>query len=972
MKLFQNLFTPKWKNKNSDTRKQALIQLSHDDNQAIFSEVVNNDTVSELRLLAVKRINSLDELVNIATHNSDDNVRDLAYRLSSQILAGISDSKRKEIINESSRIEKIRLIEDQKSLEFIAEKGDTSAIRLAAISKVSRESLLGDLAINDEDPQIRQHVAEKLHQKSTLDRVLKAIKNKDKHISKIIKTKLEQIIADEQRPKLVLAKQKALSLSMEQLGKKGLWERDKTQFDHLMEQWKELANDNQLDLQARFDTATTQFQENYNNYLERNEARLKQEAALLPIKQAKQSLIDQLKQLLLSLSSADSNATELSQQLHTLDHDWHSIEKLPDDIEQDFGNQFQDVIKSIKNGIKRLQSAAQAGTSLQALHDQITQLLKQRNKLKQNKITGFDQKLNAIQTDDPTLLQLKTDIKDLIKTAESIVERNESKSNELFVLTENLLATMDNHISNGEIKSANDSQKIILANIKQLDKLGHNNLNKLKAQSSEISSKLFELNKWRSWANTPQKERLINEIEALIDSDTAPKEVAFLVSKARKEWQQLGPSEPDSSQELWERFSKACDTAYEPCKAVFDDEAKIREDNYTKRVTFLDDLETFIDNANWDKVDWSKVENLHQQSRIEWQNLGLVDKNKRKTINSRFNNAQDKLRAHLISEWSKNQKLKEDIVEKSRALIEHEDLNTAIHSAKNLQAQWKNIGRVQHQVERKLWAELRDSCDKIFARRDSAKQQKQADDKELILQKETLCMQLETLCNAPAIQIADNREAIFQIKKTVSALPSSNENLDKEIKARISQALHIFEIKQDASSRINQINSLSVLKSKIELVQELEKSVETNAAIDWDVATSQYSLLGNVADDHWNTIIDRRFNTLRDEMDSTRLSELANSNLSIIRTSTIQLEIIAEIDTPESNSSERLKIQTQRLNDKLNNHTDENQWDAFINTETNWLLTGPLPATELQSYKDRHAAVINELKTQYSEELENY
>ncbi|MDH5257360.1 MAG: DUF349 domain-containing protein, partial [Gammaproteobacteria bacterium] len=652
MKLFQNLFKPKWKNSNPEIRKQALISLDRDTNQSVFSEVVNQDNKSELRQLAVKRINDLDELITIAAKNSDEKVRETARKITSQILAGITDITGKQAVDESTRIERINSIDSQKTLEFIAQKGDTSAIRLAAINKVSREALLGDLTINDEDPNIRKQVAEKLHQKSTLERVLKAIKNKDKQISKIVKDKLDQITAEEERPRLVLSKQKSLCLSMEQLGKKGLWERDKVQFDQLKQQWQELASENTLallELQQRFNAAAESFQTDYDAYLERNEARLKQEAALLPLKKEKQAILEQLHQLLKHITT-DRTDDEINtvdtfnQQLNSLVNNWNSIEMLPGDIEEDFTRQYQDAIKSVKSIITEIDSGNKAAVDLTSIHSEIDRLIKQGFKLKLSKINSLEKRLQSIRVDDPDLQQKKSDITALIRKAELIIEKNEARANNTFTETQNLLNELDIHLNNGEIKNANDTQKKIQSNIKLLDKIGHKSLNTLKNQSAEFTAKLFELNKWRSWANTPQKERLITEMEALIDSDMDAKEIAFLVSKARKEWQQLGPSDRNSSQELWERFNKACDTAYEPCKAVFEDEANIRNENYNARIAFLNNLEAFVKNANWEDVDWVKVENLYQQSRIEWQNLGPVDKNKRNAVNSRFNKAHNTLK----------------------------------------------------------------------------------------------------------------------------------------------------------------------------------------------------------------------------------------------------------------------------------------------------------------------------------------
>ena len=981
MKLFQNFFAPKWKNKNPDIRKQALIGLNRDDNQSVFLEIANQDDTPELRQLAVKRINDLAQLFSISVNNSDIEVRKLAKRIISQILAGLNENSNELSIAEIDRIEQMSRLddqspEDQKILEFIAQNGDTTQIRRAAIDKVSRESLLGDIVIKDKDAQTRKHVAEKLTHKSTLERVLKATKNKDKQISKLLKNKLEQLIAIEEHPKLILAKQKSLCAAMEQLGKKGLWERDKIQSDQIKEQWATLAIDNMLELTAKFDSASQHFQNNYDQYLARNEARLKQEAKLLPIKEKKQTQLEQLHQLLLQASDTQnvdsSQQLVLSTELAKAEANWRSIETLPNEIEIDFSKQYTDVIKAIKTKLKELESTTKTDNILQSLHRDITQLLKQSHKLTDSKISSISKKLESVTNNETTQENIKSEIIASIKKAENILEKNTSKAKQIFTTTEKLLTTLDRTLKDGEIKSANETQKKIQSNIKQLDKLGHVNLTSLKTHASEVSTKLQELNKWRSWANTPQKERLISEIETLISSDLDPKEIAFLVSKARKDWQKLGPSDQYNSQALWERFNTACDTAYEPCKAVFDEEAKTRNENYKKRISFVDNLETFINNANWEEVNWVKVENLYQQARSEWQNLGPIDKNKRNEINSRFNKAHMILKQKLSTEWAKNEKTKQAIIDTSHSLLEQENLEEAINTAKHLQKQWKNAGRVQRQVENKLWTNFRGNCDKIFAKRDSIKQQKQIDEKETASHKETICTELESLCNKPAKEINQYKDKIFELKNQLLDLPSAEGKSDKALKDRVNQALHIMEMKKQVASRIEQIASLANLKTKVDLLHQLELSIEKQEPIVWEEVEPQLSGFENTPNENWKEIIDARLKALKDTPDASQILKHSNENKEDLENTIILLEIIAEIDTPEGSSAKRLKIQTERLSNKLNNHAEESQWDAFLNYEQNWLLCGPVPASDLDYLKDRHTMVISELKQQYTEELEEY
>ena len=967
MKLFQNLFSAKWKSKNPDTRKQAILRLNIDENQAIFDEIANNDETSEMRLLAVKRLTSFDRLTHIAKHNTDAKARDLANKILNQILAGHSDATIS--LDEDTRLEKIQHCNDQKTLEYVALNANSAAIREAAINLVTRESLLGDLAIKDDNREIRKAVTNRISQKSTLERVLKAIKNKDKQISKIIKDKLEAITSAEEKPKQLLARQKSLCLSMEGLGNKGLWERDKTQFDLIISQWKGLESTSS-DLKKRFDDAKEEFIKNYNSYLERNEERLIQEAAFLPIKNKKQDLLERLNALLTGPETSSINSLIES---HTnLSNEWRNLETLPEDIEADFQKQFADLNSTIRKKIADHERKSKAKSSINRMLKKLDQLIKHPAKSNKNLLSKLESELNNLKIDQEDLLSERAKITAMLEQAKLKLANATEKANKLMDDTVNLVNKVNLEIDSGEINSANQLLKKVQSNIKAIDNLGHKKISELKSASQNCSNRLFELNKWRSWANTPQKERLIAEVEVLIDSDLDPKEIAFLVSQARKNWQKLGPSEKENSQELWEKFNKACEAAYEPCKAVFADEARIRDENLDIRNKFLTDLEKFVENQQWESANWNKIENLFYQSRKEWNNLGIVDKNKRKALNARFNKAHNTLKNQLHAVWQKNLIAKKEIVAQALDAISLEDLDEAINLAKKLQSDWKKIGKVQRSDERELWGLFRSHCDKIFARRDEVREQQKVTDSEVTDNKKALVEKIESLCQTPATNISEVEPEIYRTKKEIDALPSSSPSVDKEIRTKIDQSLHILEIKKEASGRINQVSTLHDLKNKIELLQSIEELVENKKSVNWEESKQKFCALKPLAESHWDEMISERFSQLESGEDIEAMQQKANQNLPLIQNATIQLEIIADIDTPKASAPDRLKVQAERLSNKLQNHEDESQWEAFIQNEANWLLTGPLPAEQLSEFRQRHIAIIEALKKQYSEELHNY
>jgi len=978
MKLFQNLFKPKWKHKDPSIRKQAIIELDKDDSQTILQEIVNLDENIEIQQLALKRINDLSFIHQIAQSTKTAKVKELASKMVGQILSG----ENKSALDDQQKIAKLQQINDQKLYEYIAENSKTTALRKSAIENISREALLGSLAISDNGADIRQIAANKLSQKSTLERVYRATKTRDKSVSRIVKDKLDQLIALAEKPAKLLADQKLICTSIENLGNKGLWERDKIQFDNYLKQWSELDSNQELELQARFDNAKTTFNNAYDAYLSRHEERLKEEAAFLPIKEEKQAIINQLHELMPQIDSLTENDEKelslIAQTSKQLETNWKKLATLPTDIESEIAAQFNDILKPIKQAVQQHEQAGKVNKALAALKKDLAHHIKNPFKIKEKSLNRFNASFSelAIKSGNEATNALKQEIKALINQTSTLFSQQNTKIEKLRSELSSQLETLENHLSSGNLKDAISIRKTAQNNLNELEKYGAAQLKNFQNKLANASSRINELSNWRSWANTPQKELLIQKVESLIDSDESPKEIAFLISQARNDWKKLGPSEKESSQELWEKFSTVCDKAFEPCKQFFAEEAKLHEENQKKRLAFLENLESFLNQADWDNIDWKKVETLFKHARKEWQELGITDKDIRKQLNKRFYASYDKLKGILNDEWEKNAQAKNQLILETEALSQEEDLSKAISAAKSLQQRWKVAGRVPHSKERELWTKFKTLCDAVFTRREDLIKQKEEADKNLLQAKDDLVTQIEDFCNKPISEIGKTKNQLNDLQKELKAFTPTNQDADKQFNKRLSAALHIYERKLESLEKHEIVTELRQLKDLATLCEKLEQSIESDGKSDVDIITSQIEDIGKPKQQEWANRIQQRFQTslelAQKDNAAVLLSQKARELLEHKNLATVQLEIIADIETPENASDERLKAQMQRLSDKLQNHSEESRWDSFLSAEVNWLTTGPVLNKDLESLAQRHNNAINALKSDYPEELGDY
>ncbi len=201
-KLFNPLLSSfkkeKWQSGNLEVRKKAVQDLPVSD-QKTLNQVAMNDSDEFVRAIAANKLSDLDLLQTIIMKGTNGTVKEAAQNRLFQLISGLKHP----IPDYDERVKIIRGSRNSALLEFVAANAIEAPLREMTIKKISRDPLLGNIALTDESPQIRQLAAQQIAKRSTLERVTKNSRRKDKRVYKIVKTKLDHIIDDEERPALL-------------------------------------------------------------------------------------------------------------------------------------------------------------------------------------------------------------------------------------------------------------------------------------------------------------------------------------------------------------------------------------------------------------------------------------------------------------------------------------------------------------------------------------------------------------------------------------------------------------------------------------------------------------------------------------------------------------------------------------------------------------------------------------------------
>ena len=492
------------------------------------------------------------------------------------------------------------------------------------------------------------------------------------------------------------------------------------------------------------------------------------------------------------------------------------------------------------------------------------------------------------------------------KPAEPRVDQEQQKA-----LTTRLEAEIRQLEEALEAKQLKESKQLFKTAQQHFRDLDQRHAKPYQARMQLLTGQLRELSDWQGFATEPKQIALCEQMEYLAEQPMDPEAKAERIKELQNEWRDLGGS---SDRSLWSRFKAASDKAYEPCKAYFSAKSGLKQANLEKRSAICEQLESFLDNADWSSIDWKAAERIHQTARQEWKEAWPVEFRDNRAVQKRFDELLKRLEAPLDEERRKNEGLKQTIVDKAQALVEHEPLQEAMNQAKALQGDWQAIGITRHREDRKLWQAFRKACDQIFARRDAERSEQQQASRAA---DETAQAGLNQVSG---ISPESDEQAVTAALATLKDIDAAT--LSKGVREQV----------QQEKQRLSKILSTLRLQAKMASWQSLVMA-----------ATAGQSG-SESAPQHWAA--------LAETSDASDPVELV-----------IRAEILCGVPSPEADQQRRMEIQVQRLANGMG--SADNSTDQMQDVEkllAAWCLggTGKNADTELAERLNRAIANLNE------------
>ncbi len=925
------------RSRNPQTRIR-LIKEQLEPGHPELEKIALSDESTEVRNFAISRVNQIDTIIQIIKQLQGHESQKHALLQLAKIISGeifpIPDLE--------TRISTLKSSLTRITLEYIALHAKEAEIRLSAVKKIHRDAFLGDIALNDPNPQVRIVAATQINSLSTLERVFKQARGKDKRVHKICKQKYQQQLDELLKPQKI---QQQIQDICEQLNKV-------IKRDHILQELPLIQKLEQQWLQIQQD-ANEQQKLAYKAAVETINQKLRQ---IEKQKQEEQLVVNNLKQILSSLAL---EAEALLQAQEQQNKEWirsrlkaialyqKSWDEQINQIDNRLKAPLQQQYRHIVSLIESQQHDQPQIHSLRDLYQQGKQLLEN------NQIIGrklLDSLIQKFEQTARTLDHSLTEVKDLQRAFSKLqqqlqkkIEQQQLARDREIAEARRLLEQMQQQIEEGATEAAFRIQKKFQQLLENSNILGLTLKEQLNQQLADKSKQLYQLNDWKFWANEHHREALATKAEEILkDIQSAEHDISYYyehysdqLKNLRQQWKQL---KGKSNEDLWQRFDQACNQCFDAFKPYFEKQQQIREKNRQQKMELVNQLRDYLQHMGWldnkngvntaeipaeKDIDWSQVERILKQAKAEWYRIGKVEKQYHKPLQQQYQNYIKIIEKHLRQVWDRHIQAYEQIIEQARALENNLDsnLDQAVSAAKELQKKWQQIGHIPYRKRKKLWNKFRQACDVIFDKRDEQNDILNQRYDNYLLEKTGLCENLEAL-NQQQLELSALNKAYDDILASWNQIVSPNQrnHKDKPLNLRFRQAQKQFRQKIEQLKKQEKHEQLELLQQKAHLCSQIELASATDEEVEVKAIEQQWKELAALSDKTLDKAIQKRFaDALQNYSGPSKATTediRADENLLKKREICIKYEILTDQQTPEPDQELRLKIQIQLINEK--------------------------------------------------------
>lgn len=892
MSLSRFFSKPRWQSKDGAIRRLAVANDKHPELIESLPRLVREDADAGVRIAALKRLADPALAQAMATDDRDEGVRKTARTLFMELLAGTHPSAPAL----ADRLRLLRAQDDPRLVEQIATTAPEAELRMAALQRIDRPAMIVERATSDADAGIRVAALERIVDESQLARIVERTRKTDKSISRLAASRLENLRVDRGDADAVESRARQLCEQMERVLREGDSSDESTR---IAAAWQSVADKATPQLCARYANARELYEFSRDPV---------QVASLRQRAQDRLCIEEELGALehVLASTSARVHCEELLQRFEALT-----------ELHARFAQEGDEASAVVSVRFTRLGAQLAALQSMPAAEDPNARAIA-REEARADREAAF-----------------------AARTEMQVAERAEQAARqkaaiEALNLAINATAEAIRAGNSAEAHKYHADMSRLRRQMKQVPAA-------LRDALADVESEYAKISEWQRWSDNERRQQLCEELEVLPETGLHPDALATRVREIQAEWAHLDRIEARPARTvdgMARRFRALCQKAIEPAKPYFEKRDELRKQGTEETGALITQARAA---AALDEPEWHALANFRKQATDALRKLDRVAPRERKNLAAELKAVLSAIDERIGAQHAQIETAKSDLIARAQALVEQQDLRTAMSQARDLQKIWQKSGSGKRSRDQAQWKQFRSALDGVFARADNERDARAAQEQQLHESAAALCAELEALANASEIP---ERSLMHRIENDWRTLGIR----DAALRQRFDSAQRALTILEARHAQQQWRAEFDVWLSHYALCRRLELG-EIDAAT-YSMSESGLESL-----------------TLAAEEIGARVQPLLNGasgpvgESGSLRDCVLEIEQLSGIEPPAEDRQRRMDLQVEKLSARMRGVQAPAPSQALRELVANWSRLGPVGSDDIELESRFRRAFLASLET---------
>ncbi|NBB91623.1 MAG: DUF349 domain-containing protein [Gammaproteobacteria bacterium] len=190
MSIKERLFGKPWQHKDPAARARAVAESDDPELRGELGRMAEHDESAEVRLAALRRINTEPFWLDARLRESD---ADILRAADEHLVKAVMQKPNDDLVKE--RLEWFRRIDDADFVRRVATHAPDRAMREEALARVDSPGFLGDRVVEEPDEALALSLVARIDQTSTLERIAGVLRRKSKRRAQAVEDQLHALQA---------------------------------------------------------------------------------------------------------------------------------------------------------------------------------------------------------------------------------------------------------------------------------------------------------------------------------------------------------------------------------------------------------------------------------------------------------------------------------------------------------------------------------------------------------------------------------------------------------------------------------------------------------------------------------------------------------------------------------------------------------------------------------------------------------